>query len=55
MEMDTDSLFLALAEKELYNSIRSEKLQEWEFLRSKSCNDSFTADACSIFSPDVQC
>ena len=28
MEMDTDSLYLALAEKELYDCIRSEKMQE---------------------------
>ena len=49
MEKDTNSLYLALAEKELYECIRSEKRQEWELLRSKECNDSFTADACSKF------
>ena len=47
MEVDTDSSYLALAEKELYDCIGSEKKQEWEMLRSKDCNDSFTADACS--------
>ena len=33
--MDTDLLYLALAEKELYDCIRCEKRREWEFLRSK--------------------
>ena len=51
MKMDTDPLCLALAGKELYDCIRSEKRQEWELLRSKDCNDSFTADACSNFFP----
>ena len=32
MEMDTDSLFLVLAEKELYDCIRTEKRQEWEWI-----------------------
>ena len=48
--MNTGSLFFALAE-ELYACIRSERRQEWELLRSKDCNDSFTADACSNFFP----
>ena len=51
MDMDTFSLYLALAEKEKYDCIRSEKRQEWDFLRSKDCDDSFTADACSKFLP----
>ena len=49
--MDTDSLYLAQAEKELYKCIRIEKRQEWDLLRSKDCNGSFTADACSNFFP----
>ena len=55
MEMDTDSLYLELAENELYDCIRSEKRQESELLRSKDCNDSFTADACSNFYPRTCC
>ena len=55
MEMDTDSQYLALAEKEMNDSLRSEKRQVWELLRSKDFLDSFTADACSIFSPNVSC
>ena len=49
MEMDTDSQYLALAEKEVNDSLRSEKRQVWELLRSKDFHDLFTADACSIF------
>ena len=47
--MDTDLLFLGLAENDLYVCKRSERKQEWELLRSKHCNDSFTADACRNF------
>ena len=51
MEMHTDSLQIALAQKELHQSIGSEKGQEWELLCSKETNDSFTADAWSNFFP----
>ena len=53
--MNTDSLYLALAGKEMYDCIRGEKSQEWELFCSKDCNNSITADACRIFSPDVLC
>ena len=43
--MDTDSLYLTLREKEQKDCIRPEMNAEWERLRSKDCNDSFTADA----------
>ena len=49
MEMDTDSLCLALAEKELGDCIRPEMTTEWQKLRSKDCVDSFTADAVANF------
>ena len=51
MGMDTNSVFLALAEEELHDLIRSEIKQEWEFLCRKVCNDLFTAVACSSFLP----
>ena len=35
----------------MYDCIRSYKRQEWELLRNKDCNDSFTADGCSNFFP----
>ena len=43
--MDTDSLYLALAEKELEDCIRPEMRAEWQRLRSNDCVDNFTADA----------
>ena len=49
--MDTDSQYSALAEKEVYDSLRSEKRQLWELLWSKDFHDSVTADACSNFFP----
>ena len=52
MEMDTDSLYLALAEKELVDCIRLEMRAEWQKLRSKDCVDNFTADAVALFSPE---
>ena len=49
--MNTDSLYLALAQKELENCIRHEMRAEWQRLRSNDCVDSFTADALAIFFP----
>ena len=50
MEMDTDSLYLALAETNLYDCIKEDKKEVWEFLRSEDCNDNFVADTSGIFS-----
>ena len=47
--MITISIFLAVAEKELYDCPRSEKRQKLDFLRSIDCNDSSDADACNSF------
>ena len=49
LEMDTDSLYLALAEKELGDCIRPERRAEWQRLRSNDRVDSFTADAVAKF------
>ena len=49
LEMDTDSLYLALAHENLYDCIRPAKKQEWEALRQQDCNDSFQADAIQNF------
>ena len=49
--MVNDFLYLVLAEKELFDCIRSEKKQEWELLRSKDYNNWFTTEACSDFFP----
>ena len=45
LEMDTDSLYLALAENEHEEFIRPEVRVEWQRLRSNGCVDSFTAGA----------
>ena len=55
LEMDTDSLYLALAEKELEDCIRPEMKAEWQRLRSNDCVDSFTADAVANFFPRTCC
>ena len=42
---------LAPLERELHDCTPIEKRQEWEMLRSKDCNDSFTAETCrNLFS-----
>ena len=55
LEMDTDSLYLTLAEKELEDCIRPEMRAEWQSLRSNDCVDSFTADAVANFFPKTCC
>ena len=55
LEMDTDSLYLALAEKELEDCIRPEMRAERQRLRSNVCVDSFTADAVANFFPSTFC
>ena len=49
LQMDTDSLFLALSEKELYDCIREESNFEWDLMRGKDCKDDFTANATTKF------
>ena len=53
LEMDTDSLCLALSEENLKDVILSEKRAEWDQLRSKDCTDNFTANATDNFSPEL--
>ena len=55
LEMDTDSLYLALSEKELEDFVRPEMRTEWQRLRSIDCVDSFTADAVAKFFPGTSC
>ena len=54
LEKETDSLYLAFAEKELEDWIRPEKGAEWQRLRSNDCVDSLTA-GCSNFFPRPCC
>ena len=49
--MDTDSLYLAPSEKELYDCIREESKAEWELKRTETCKDDFTANATTNFFP----
>ena len=49
LEMDTDSLHLALSEKELYDCIREESKTEWELKRTEDCKDDFTVNATTKF------
>ena len=51
LEMDTDSLYLALAEENLYDCIQPDKRVAWEKMRESDCRDSFKADAKSNFFP----
>ena len=53
--MDTDSLYLALAQKELEDCIRPEMKAEWQRLRSNDSVDSFTVDAVANFFPRTCC
>ena len=48
MYLDTDSRYLALAEKDLDKFI-PEKNQNWVMLQGKNCDDTFTWDACGFF------
>ena len=49
LEMDTDSLYLALCEESLEDVILPKKRAEWNQLRSKDCTDNFTANTTDNF------
>ena len=51
LEMDTDSLYLALPDKELYDCIREESKTERELMRTGDCKDDFTANTTTNFFP----
>ena len=55
LEMDTDSLHLALSEKELYDCIPAESKAEWELMRTEDCRVDFTANATTKFFPRNCC
>ena len=55
LEMDNDSLYLALSEKYLEDNILPEKRNEWEAIRSRDCTDSFTANTTGNFFPRTCC
>ena len=53
LEMDTDSLYLALSEEILEDVILPKKRAEWDQLHSKDCTDNFYANATDNFSPEL--
>ena len=55
LEMDTDSLYMALAEENFYDCIQPEKRAAWEKMRENDCRGSFKADAKSNFFPRTCC
>ena len=55
LEMDTDSLYLALSEENLEYITLPEKRNGWEAIRSRDCTYSFTANATGNFLPSTCC
>ena len=55
LEMDTDSLYLALSEENFEDIVLPEKRDEWEAIRSRDYTDSFTANAIGNFFPRTCC
>ena len=55
LEMDTDSLCLALSEENLEVIILPEKRNEWEAIPSQDCTDSFTLNTTGNFFPWTCC
>ena len=51
LEMDTDSLYLALYEEKLEDVSLPENQAEWDPIRSKDCTDNLTAKATDNFFP----
>ena len=55
LEMDIDSLYLALSEHDLYDCIRPAMTKEWNSLRSGDCTDEFSANSTTNFFPRTCC
>ena len=55
LKKDTDSLYLALAEKKIENWIWLEMKRVWEQLRSNVLSDRFASDASGNFFPRMLC
>ena len=51
LELDTDSLHLALSQENLEDNIIKEKRNRWKPISSRDCTDSFTANATGKFFP----
>ena len=53
--MDTNSLYLVLSEEILEDVVVPKSWAEWDQLRSKDCNDNFTANATDNCFPRTCC
>ena len=51
LEMDTDSIYLALSEENLEDLILPEKPAEWDLLPSKDCTDNRNANPTELIFP----
>ena len=49
LEMDTDSLYLALAHENLYDCIRPEMRSIWNEIRRDDCTETFRPTVRAIF------
>ena len=55
IEMDTDSLYLALGRPTLVDCIHPDRKRKWEELRANDCRDDFEADSIGNFLPRTCC
>ena len=55
LEMDTDSLYLALAHENLYDCIQPEMRSIWNEIRRDDCTETFRADSTCNFFPGTCC
>ena len=55
IEMDTDSLYIALSEEKLDKIIRPEMQSLWYWMRQSDCSDNFAANSSSNFFPRECC
>ena len=55
MEMDTDSLYLALSQLSLEDCVNPEMKEVWINIRQEGCSNSFSANSSSNFFPRTCC
>ena len=55
IEMDTDSLYMALAADSIEKCIRPDMILQWQLIRAEDCEDDFTANSTCNFFPRECC
>ena len=55
MEMDTDSLYLALGHDSLEDCIKPDMREVWNNIRMNDCSNTFAADSSNNFFPRTCC